>query len=193
MEFWETILTSILIITFVPVILLVVGLIKIFEEKKLSSTETIKTRPPKIISVLLLCFAFLVICCGIAVITYLCIKENDSIMFIKVIITSVITMIFVLIGLLTYAVLRFNCVIADYNGIYVFSLFRKTKHFRYDEICYFEHTFGVGVYRSFVAFDNFNNIIFSINSSHTGIYDIAEILSEYGVEDRSADILQLWK
>ena len=30
MEFWETILTSILIITFVPVILLFVGLIKIF-------------------------------------------------------------------------------------------------------------------------------------------------------------------
>ena len=106
MGFWETMLTSLIIAVALPIVFSVFWFFKVREEKKARSGESIRTRPPKLLSAFFLGFALLVLCGGIAGIIYCCITDSDNTTASKVIIISIFVAVFSAIGFFGYVYKR---------------------------------------------------------------------------------------
>lgn len=128
MDFWETLLTSLLISVTLPVAMSFFWLFKVRGEKKISSRGAIRTRPPKTLSGFFLGFAFIVLLGGIAGIIYCCITDSENTTASVIIIMSACVTVFSGIGFFGYAFVRFNYIVADADGILVYRLFRKKRY-----------------------------------------------------------------
>ncbi|MDE7453244.1 MAG: hypothetical protein K2N22_02425 [Clostridia bacterium] len=188
MELWESILISLLIAIILPVVFSVFGLFKVLEEKKLPTADTIRTRPPKILSGFFLGFALLVLCGGIAGIIYCSITDSENTTALGVIVISLCVGIFSGLGFFGYAWVRFNYVVADKEGVLAYRLFRKKKYYRYEEIGWFQDTTSLGMMGSLVGYDKNNNKIFAIEALHIGATAVANRLRDHFVKEKSNSI-----
>ena len=193
MEFWETLLISLLIVIILPIVFSLFWFFKVRGEKKISSQGVIRTRPPKIVSGFFLGFAFLVLSGGIAAIIYCCITDNENTTATIVIIISVCILLFSAIGFFGYAFVRFNYVVADTEGILAYRLFRKKRYYRYEDISCFQDTINLGMMGGLIGYDKDNVKIFAIEAFHIGASAVAQRLREHGVQEKSQSRLNLNK
>ena len=100
MDIWETLLTSLLILIILPVAFSFFWFFKVRGEKKISSQEVVRTRPPKVLSGFFLGFAFIVLFGGIAAIIYCCITDSENTTASIIIIMSVCVVVFSALGFL---------------------------------------------------------------------------------------------
>lgn len=184
MEFWETLLISLLIAIVLPVVFSFFWFFKVRGEKKISDQETIRTRPSKTLSGFFLGFAILVLIGGIAGIIYCCLTDAENTTALAVIILSVCIAIFSAIGFFGYAYIRFNYVVADAEGILAYRLFRKKRYYRYEEIAYFEDTISMGMMGGLIGYDKNGKKIFAIEALHIGSSAVAQRLREHGVQEK---------
>ena len=185
MEFWESMLTTLIIVLVLPVAFSVFWFFKVREEKKLTNKETIKTRPPKILSGFFLGFALLFLCGGTAAIICCCITDGENMTALKVIILSVGFAAFSALGFFGYAYVRFNYVIADAEGLLVYRLFRKKRYYRYEEIACFQDTISMGMMGGLTGYDKDNKKIFAVEAMHIGVSDVAQKLREHEVKQKN--------
>ena len=184
MGFWETMLTSLIIAVALPIVFSVFWFFKVREEKKARSGESIRTRPPKLLSAFFLGFALLVLCGGIAGIIYFCITDSDNTTASKVIIISIFVAVFSAMGFFGYVLVRFNYVIADAEGVLAYRLFRKKRYYRYEEIGCFQDTIEMGMMGGLIGYDKDDKKIFAIEAVHIGASDVARLLREHGVTEK---------
>lgn len=188
MEFWESILTSLLIALVLPIVFAVFWFFKTRGEKNLPKDGTIRTRPPKTLSGFFLGFALLVLCGGIVGIVYCCITDSENTTAFTVIIVSVCIAVFSAIGFIGYALVRFNYVVADSEGILACRLFRKKRYYRYEEISSFQDTSYAGMMGGLIGYDKDGKKIFAVEAVHIGASAVAQRLREYGVEERKGQL-----
>ena len=193
MEFWQEILTSLLIAIILPAVFAVFGIFKKRGEKKLPSEGTIRTRPPKIVSGFFLGFSILVLVGGIALTVYCCITDSEHTTVEALIIISVSIAAFSSLGFFGYVWVRFNYVVADDEGVLAYRLFRKTKYYRYEEIGYFHDTTSFGAIGGLTGYDRNNKKIFAVEEMHIGVSAVVQRLREHGVEERGQGQLRLKK
>ncbi len=184
MDFWETLLTSLLISVTLPVVMSVFLFFKVRGEKKILSRGVIRTRPPKTLSGFFLGFALIVLLGGIAGIIYCCITDSENTTTSVVIIMSVCVAVFSAIGFFGYIFVRFNYLVADADGILVYRLFRKKRYYKYEEIGYFQDTINLGLMGGLTAYDTNNSRIFAIEAVHIGASAVAQRLRERGVREK---------
>ena len=140
MGIWEMLLTPLLIAVIFPIVFSFFWFFKVRGEKKISSQEVIRTRPPKIVSGFFLGFALIVLFGGIAVIVYCCITDSENTTASAIIAASVCIAVLSTLGFFGYAYARFNYVVSDAEGILVYRLFRKKRYYSYEEIGCFQDT-----------------------------------------------------
>ena len=183
MDIWETLLTSLLILIILPVAFSFFWFFKVRGEKKISSQEVVRTRPPKVLSGFFLGFAFIVLFGGIAAIIYCCITDSENTTASIIIIMSVCVVVFSALGFFGYAYVRFNYVVIDSEGILVYRLFRKKRYYSYEEIGYFQDTINLGMMGGLIGYDKNNSKIFAIEAVHIGASAVAQRLREHGVRE----------
>ncbi len=181
---WESILISLLIIVILPIAFSFFWFFKVRGEKKISSKEIIRTRPPKTLSGFFLGFALIVLFGGIAAIIYCCVTDSENTTASVVIIISVCIVAFSALGFFGYAFIRFNYVVADAEGILAYRLFRKKRYYRYEEIGYFQDTSNLGMMGGLIGYDKDNVKIFAIEAVHIGASAVAQRLREHGVQEK---------
>lgn len=189
MEIWETLLISLLIAVILPIAFSFFWFFKIRGENKISSEEIIRTRPPKTFSGFFLGFALIVLLGGIAGIIYCCIKDSENTTPATVIIISACVAAFSAIGFIGYAIVRFNFVVADNEGLTAYRLFRKKRYYRYEEIGYFQDSTAFGMAGGLIGYDKSNNKIFAVEAIHIGASAVAQRLREHGVQEKSQNRL----
>lgn len=186
MRFWESVLISLICALVLPVVFSTFWFFKVRDEKKLNMTgETIRTRPPKILSGFFLGFASIVLLGGISAIILFLVYYSEDIL--AIIILSAFTAVFSGLSFLGYLSVRFNYVILDDKGLIVFRLFQKKKYYLFEDISYVEG----GNYNSYidsigaiVGYDENNKILFTINGLHIGASAVANRLREHGVKEK---------
>lgn len=193
MGFWESIITALLISIVLPIVFTVFWFFKLRGEKKLPQGEAVRTRPPKTLSGFFLGFALLALCGGIAGIIYCCITDSENTTAWAVILISVCIAAFSALGFFGYALVRFNYVVADNEGIIAYRLFRKKRYYRYEEICYFHDTTWTGMMGGLIGYDKDNKKIFAVEALHIGTSAVAQMLREHGVEEKGKGQLSLKK
>lgn len=184
MEIWESLLLSLLL----PVILAIAcsffWFFKVRGEKKISSQDIIRTRPPKALSGFFLGFALIVLLGGIAGLIYCCITDSENATISNIIIISVCVAAFSALGFFGYAYIRFNYVVASSDGIFVFRLFRKKRYYSFDEIGYFQDSTNLGMLGGLIGYDKNNSKIFAVEAVHIGVPAVIERLREHGVQEK---------
>ena len=148
---------------------------KITAEKKLSNENTIRTRPPKILSVFFLGIALVAVCGGII----LCIINKDN----KTNLLSIILLIcmFAFLGFFGYAWVRFNYVVIDGDNIMVYRLFQKKKLYCFDEIAFFKDTTHLGISGGLICYNKDKKKVFSVEAIHIGVSLIIHRLREKNI------------
>ena len=184
MGIWETLLTSLLIAVILPIVFSFFWFFKVRGEKKISSQEVIRTRPPKTVSGFFLGFALIVLFGGIAAIVYCCITDSENTTASAVIVISVCIAVFSAIGFFGYAYVRFNYVVSDTEGILVYRLFRKKRYYRYEEIGCFQDTTDLGMIGGLIGYNKNDSKIFAIEAVHIGASAVAQRLREHGVREK---------
>lgn len=180
----ETQITSLAVVITLPIVFGAFWLFKSLGEKKLNPGETVRTRPPKILSGFFLGFAILVLVGGVALIIYTSIVDSENTTVGIVIAATSVVALLSLTGFFGYAWVRFNYVVADDEGVHVYRLFRKKKFYRYEEIGCFNDTTSLGPYGGLKCYDLNNKKIFSIEALHIGTSAVVQKLREHGVEER---------
>lgn len=189
MEIWKILLGSLLLPIILSAVFSFFWFFKVRGEKKISSQEqVIRTRPPKSLSGFFLGFALIVLFGGIAGIIYCCITDSENTSVSTVIIISVCVAVFSAIGFLGYAVVRFNYVVADNEGIFSCRLFRKKRFYRYEEIGFFQDTINLGMVGGVIGYDKNNSKIFAIEAVHIGASAVAQRLREHKVQEKFKSI-----
>ena len=189
MDLLETILIPLLIAIVLPIAFSVIWFFKAREEKKFKSEGTIRTRPPKILSGFFLGFGLVVLIGGTAAIIYCCITDESTTATI-VIIFSLCVAGFSALGFFGYALVRFNYVVADNQGVLAYQLFRKKKYYLYEEIGSFQDTIALGMMGGLIGYDKNNKKIFSIEALHIGASEVARRLREHGVEEKVSNTVR---
>ena len=184
MDIGEQLLTALLTSVILPVAFSFFWLSKVRGEKKISSKESIRTRPPKTLSGFFLGFALVSLLGGIAAIIYCCITDSENTTVSIVIIISVCIAVFSAFGFFGYAFLRFNYVVANSEGIHIYRLFRKKRYYSYEDIAYFKDSTNLGIMGSLIGYDKNNSQIFIIDASQIGTSAVAQRLREHGVQDK---------
>ena len=185
MDIWETLFISLSISVILPIAFSFFWFFKVRGEKRISSQEVIRTRPPKALSGFFLGFAFIALLGGIAAIIYCCTTDSENTTASIIITISVCIAVFSALGFFGYAYVRFNYVVADAEGILVYRLFRKKRFYRYEEIGYFQNTINLGMMGGLTGYDKNNSKIFAIEAVHIGASAVARRLREHGVQERS--------
>ncbi len=185
MDIWETLLISLLISVILPIAFSFFWFFKIRGEKKISSSDVIRTRPPKALSGFFLGFALVVLLGGIAGIIYCCITDSENTTASTIILISVGIALFSALGFFGYAYIRFNYVVAVTDGIIVCRLFRKKRYYSYEEIGYFQDTSNLGMMGGLIGYDKNNSKIFAIEAIHIGASAVAQRLRDRGVQEKS--------
>lgn len=189
MDLLETILIPLLIAIVLPIAFSVIWFFKARGEKKLPSEGTIRTRPPKILSGFFLGFGLVVLIGGTAAIIYCCITDESTTATI-VIIFSLCVAGFSALGFFGYALVRFNYVVADNEGMLVFELFRKKRYYRYEEIGCFQDTLSLGMFGDLIGYNKENKKIFSIAALYIGATAVAQRLREHGVQEKASNTIR---
>lgn len=184
MGIWETLLTPLLIAVILPIVFSFFWFFKVRGEKKISSQEVIRTRPPKIVSGFFLGFALIVLFGGIAVIVYCCITDSENTTASAIIAASVCIAVLSVFGFFGYAYARFNYVVSDAEGILVYRLFRKKRYYSYEEIGCFQDTTNLGMIGGLIGYDKNDSKIFAIEAVHIGASAVAQRLREHGVREK---------
>lgn len=184
MEFWETLLISLLIVVILPIVFSFFWFFKVRGEKKISSQDVIRTRPPKVLSGFFLGFALFVLLGGIAALIYCCITDSEHTTIPGVITLSVCIGAFSVLGFFSFAYVRFNYVVVDTAGVLVCRLFRKKRYYRYDEIDSFQDTTNLGIMGGLIGYYKNNKKIFAIEAVHIGTSAVAQRLREHGVQEK---------
>lgn len=184
MEIWESLLLSLLMPIIVAIACAFFWFFKVRGEKKISTQDIIRTRPPKALSGFFLGFALVVLLGGIAGIIYCCITDSENATISNIIIISVCVAAFSALGFFGYAYIRFNYVVASSDGIFVFRLFRKKIYYSFDEIGYFQDTTNLGMLGGLIGYDKNNSKIFAVEAVHIGVSAVIERLREHGVQEK---------
>ena len=184
MGFWETVLTTVLIAIVVPSFFALILLLKSREEKKIKFENTVRTRPPKIISGFFLGFALLVLLGGVGMMIYCCITDAEHTTVDTVIVASVCIALFSALGFFGYAYARFNYVVANDEGVLAYRLFRKSKFYRYEDIGSFQDTINLGMMGALTGYGKDGKKIFAIEAVHIGSSEVARLLREHGVSEK---------
>ncbi|MDE5547543.1 MAG: hypothetical protein K2J30_00885 [Clostridia bacterium] len=184
MEYWGRVITMLATIITIAIAFAIFWFFKVRGEKKLPPEGVIKTRPPKALSGFFLGFAILVLVGGTAGIIYCCITDSENTTASIVVIFSLCVVVFSGIGFFGYAWVRFNYLVADNEGIYVYRLFRKERYYRYEEIGAFQDTIWQGMIGVLKGYDKNNKKIFAIEAVHIGATAIAQRLREHGIVER---------
>ena len=184
MEIWESLLLSLLMPIIVAIACAFFWFFKVRGEKKISTQDIIRTRPPKALSGFFLGFALVVLLGGIAGIIYCCITDSENATISNIIIISVCVAAFSALGFFGYAYIRFNYVVASSDGIFVFRLFRKKIYYSFDEIGYFQDTTNLGMLGGLIGYDKNNSKIFAVEAVHIGVPAVIERLREHGVQEK---------
>lgn len=184
MEIWESLLLSLLMPIIVAIACAFFWFFKVRGEKKISTQDIIRTRPPKALSGFFLGFALVVLLGGIAGIIYCCITDSENTTISNIIIISVCVAAFSALGFFGYAYIRFNYVVASSDGIFVFRLFRKKIYYSFDEIGYFQDTTNLGMLGGLIGYDKNNSKIFAVEAVHIGVSAVIERLREHGVQEK---------
>lgn len=184
MDIWETLVISLLLVVILPIAFSFFWFFKVRGEKKLSSQDVIRTRPPKTLSGFFLGFALIVLLGGIAAIIYCCVTDSENTTASAIITVSACIAAFSALGFFGYAYIRFNYVVSDFEGILVYRLFRKKRYYRYEDIGYFQDTSNLGMMGSLIGYDKDNVKIFAIEAVHIGASAVAQRLREHGVQEK---------
>lgn len=184
MEIWKSLLLSLLMPIIVAIACAFFWFFKVRGEKKISTQDIIRTRPPKALSGFFLGFALVVLLGGIAGIIYCCITDSENTTISNIIIISVCVAAFSALGFFGYAYIRFNYVVASSDGIFVFRLFRKKIYYSFDEIGYFQDTTNLGMLGGLIGYDKNNSKIFAVEAVHIGVPAVIERLREHGVQEK---------
>ncbi|MDE7454912.1 MAG: hypothetical protein K2M64_03695 [Clostridia bacterium] len=184
MELWEMMILSIAIAIIAPIAFSVFWFCKKHEEKKISSTNFVRTRPPKLLSGFFLGFALLVLLGGIAGIIVCCITDSENTTVSQIVTLSICIVAFSGLGFFGYAYVAFNYVVANDEGILAYRLFRKKKFYRYEDIDSFQDTISMGMAGGLTGYDKNNKKIFAIEAVHVGSSNVAQMLREHGVVER---------
>ena len=184
MDILKTLLFSLLITLTMPIVFSFFWFFKVRGEKKISSQEVIRTRPPKILSGFFLGFAFVVLLGGIAAIIYFCVTDSENTTASAIITISVCVAVFSMLGFFGYAFVRFNYVVLDTEGIFAYRLFRKKRYYRYEDIGYFKDTSNLGMMGSVIGYDKNNAKIFAIEAVHIGASAVVQRLREHKVQEK---------
>lgn len=184
MKFLEKLLTPLLIIIVLPVFYSIIWFFRTRAEKKLPQEESIRTRPPKILSGFFLGFGLLVLFGGIAGIIYCCIADGENTDTALVVVLSICVAAFSALGFFGYAYVRFNYVVADNEGVLAYRLFRKKRYYRYEDIGCFQDTISLGMMGGLTGYDKDNNKIFAIEAISIGASAVAQRLREHGVKEK---------
>lgn len=174
MDIWRALLFPLLIAVLLPFVFSFFDIFKVRDEKKISSQEVIRTRPPKTFSGLFLGFALVMLLGGTATIIYCSITDSENTTTTVIIIASVCIVAFSTFGFFSYAFVRFNYVISDTKGIYAYRLFRKKRFYRYEEIGYFKDTISLGIMGGLKGYDKNGAKIFAIEAIHIGASAVAQ-------------------
>ena len=183
MGIWGTLIVLLLIALTLPIVFSFFWFFKVRGEKKISSQEVIRTRPPKTLSGFFLGFAFVVLLGGIAAIIYCCVSDSENTTVSAIIAISVCAAAFSVLGFFGYAFIRFNYVVSDTGGIFAYRLFRKKRYYRYEDIGYFKDTINLGMMGGVIGYDKNNAKIFAIEAVHIGASAVAQRLREHGVQE----------
>ena len=89
MDIWRALLFPLLIAVLLPFVFSFFDIFKVRDEKKISSQEVIRTRPPKTFSGLFLGFALVMLLGGTATIIYCSITDSENTTTTVIIIASV--------------------------------------------------------------------------------------------------------
>ena len=184
MEIWESLLLSLLMPIIVAIACAFFWFFKVRGEKKISTQDIIRTRPPKALSGFFFGFALIVLLGGIAGIIYCCITDSENATISNIIIISVCVAAFSALGFFGYAYIRFNYVVASSDGIFVFRLFRKKIYHSFDEIGYFQDSTNLGMLGGLIGYDKNNSKIFAVEAVHIGVSAVIERLREHGVQEK---------
>lgn len=187
MDIWLNVLTTMLISISVPLAISFIWGLKVRGEAQISTQGVIRTSPPKILSGFFLGFGLIVLFGGIAVLIYCCITDSENTTTTIVIIASVCISVFSSLGFLGYALIRFNYVVADNEGILAYRLFRKTRYYRYEEIGCFKDTINSGMIGGLIGYDKNNKKIFAVEAVHIGSSAVAQRLREHGVPEKNTN------
>ncbi|MDE5547542.1 MAG: hypothetical protein K2J30_00880 [Clostridia bacterium] len=185
METWELALWLSALVIVIPIGFLIYWFFSSRRKKNFLPEEPICTRPPKSLSAFFLSFAFLWLYDGTAGIVYFCITDSEHMPFMRVFLAALCVVALSALAVFAYMWIRFNYVVADNEGIYVYRLFRKHKYYRYEEICYFADTLWKGMRGGLIGYDINNKKIFVIETVQIGSTAVAQRLREHGVVESS--------
>ncbi len=169
-------ITPILIAIILPLVFSFFFRAKSKEEKKIENQDTIRTKPPKALSIFFLVFA--VIFFALAIIGSISSLENIT----SLILCATIFSAFSLLSIFGFLWVRFNYVILDSDGVHVFHLFKKNSFYRYNEIGYFLDTSHLGMAGEIIGYDKNKKKIFAIEAVHVGANFVVQRLIDRGIE-----------
>lgn len=150
------------------------------EEKKIKKDSTFRTKPSKMITIILLGLAFAVLCFDIifSIATF----GNLSNFIICTLLFSSVFLLLVF----CYAWLLLNFVILDIDGVHVFRIFRKKTFYKYTEIKYLLDSSFERAYKNsriecgIICYDKDKKKLFSISSLQVGVSIAKQRFIEHG-------------
>lgn len=169
-------ITPILIAITLPLVFTFFFRAKSKEEKKIKNQDTIRTKPPKALSIFFLGGA--VISFALAIIGSIASLENIT----SLILCATIFTFISLVCVFGFLWVRFNYVILDSEGVHVFHLFKKNSFYRYNEIGYFLDTSHLGMAGGIIGYDKNKKKIFAIEAVHVGANFVVQRLIDRGIE-----------